>query len=506
MPPKRTLLTDPPDTGNRVSKPTSTTQRPTRTTNAKALLSFVHSEASKRGNHTENVLSEAHSSTEKEAQLDTGISDEINMIDEMISEDPFAEEPQSPSQVLLTQPVTRPPTPKSQDKDDKKGGAAPLMVAIKGLLDLTNDYLQRLEEQHPGVGADFLAMLADGASRAMRGERVYCITSDAKLTHQGSQDTWAKKAKGNDEGVKVYNVKRQTLKATPPQGQSKEDRRIMIRLGPDHEARKAGSFELRQKIQELVTDKSLVSDVWSVPSGVAILAPTPAQAATLMQSKAAIEERLGNAKVERQEKWSTFIVGPIPKRVRCLDGIRDPMDGLLLEELASVRDAIPIRFMNWTRKSESDDEPFGRIRICVPETRADKFPSRLRIFGEAVSIQRIQQRQQALVCTKCHGFHSTRTCARQHKCATCGTDAHPGPCQKPARCLNCRGPHSSTDNSCPARPRCKNGVLVRPTGSQLQQIRAAGSKEYLKINKQPAPESSQTPAKTMETESQTPLN
>ncbi|KHJ34265.1 putative effector protein [Erysiphe necator] len=74
----------------------------------------------------------------------------------------------------------------------------------------------------------------------------------------------------------------QNIKSSPPHGQSKEDRRIMIRLAPDHKARKFGTFELRQTIQKLVPDSSLISDVWNVPSGVAILAPTPAKAATIL--------------------------------------------------------------------------------------------------------------------------------------------------------------------------------------------------------------------------------
>ncbi|KAI0999256.1 hypothetical protein K3495_g8941 [Podosphaera aphanis] len=47
--------------------------------------------------------------------------------------------------------------------------SASLMDAIKGLLDLTNDYLRELENKHPGDGADLIALLADGAPRAMRG-------------------------------------------------------------------------------------------------------------------------------------------------------------------------------------------------------------------------------------------------------------------------------------------------------------------------------------------------
>ncbi|POS85506.1 hypothetical protein EPUL_001726 [Erysiphe pulchra] len=226
-------------------------------------------------------------------------------------------------------------TPEKDLSVASQHNAVTLMDGIKGLLDLTNDYLRMLEEKHLGIGADFLALLADGASRAMRGER-----------------------------------------------QSREDRRVMIRLAPDYEARKTGAFELRQKAQQLVPDKSLVSDVWPVPSGIAILAPTPAKAAAIPQSKTVIEDRFGNATVERQERWTSFIIGPIPKKFNVLMRLRDPLDGLLSEELAFDRDTIPIRYMNWTRRSQND-QPTSHIRKSVPESKSHKFPSRLRIFGEA---------------------------------------------------------------------------------------------------------------------------
>ncbi|KAI0999255.1 hypothetical protein K3495_g8942 [Podosphaera aphanis] len=125
------------------------------------------------------------------------------------------------------------------------------------------------------------------------------------------------------------------MRATPPQGQSSEDRRTMIRLGPDHEARKADSYELRQAIQKLVSDSTLVSDVRSVPSGVAMLASTPAKAATILQAKSANETRFGNAIVERQESWPKFVLRVHKKKVRCHDGQSDrlcyPLEGLLQE-------------------------------------------------------------------------------------------------------------------------------------------------------------------------------
>ncbi|KHJ31266.1 hypothetical protein EV44_g4120 [Erysiphe necator] len=284
---------------------------------------------------------------------------------------------------------------------------------------------------------------------------------------------------GRPENGQNISLKKQVITAAPPSGQSKEDRRVIIRLSSDHEARKASPFQLRQKIQQLIPDKTLIADVWAVPSGVAILAPTSATAAALLQYKGAIENRFGNASVERQEAWTTIVVGPIPKKLRGIDGFHDPFDGLLQEELSPIRDLVPIRHVGWTRRS-LNDEPFGNIRICVPEIKASKFPSRMRLFGEAVSIQRIRKRSQITTCDKCYGFHATRTCARTTKCKDCGTESHDGPCTKPAKCLNCRGPHSSVDLSCPARPRRKNGVLLRPTHNQLQQIRLAGQKQFAK--------------------------
>ncbi|KAI1004367.1 hypothetical protein K3495_g3845 [Podosphaera aphanis] len=241
----------------------------------------------------------------------------------------------------------------------------------------------------------------------------------------------------------------------------------------------------------------------SVPSEVAILAPTPAKAAEILQAKTGIEESFGNARVERQEIWSTFVIGQIRIKVRYLDGLRDPMDGLLQEQLAFVRDVVPIRYMNWTRRSQND-EPYGYIRICVPDSQVGRSPSRLHVFGEAVSVQRIRKCQQILVCSRFHGFQATHTCARTTTRQNCGADAHLGNCEKSFMCLNCRGPHSSTDISCPARPRRMNGVFVRPTGAQLKHSRMAGKREFIKANNQTTANPSPTPSANSRAESTTP--
>ncbi|POS82895.1 hypothetical protein EPUL_003649 [Erysiphe pulchra] len=124
----------------------------------------------------------------------------------------------------------------------QKTSVASLMAAIKSLLDLTNDYLQNLDKEHTGIESEFLALLADGASHAMLGERVYMsLHYTSELNKNPPKATWI-------------------LKASPPLGQSKEDRRVMIHLGSNHEVRKTGSFELRQKVQSVLLDKIFGSE------------------------------------------------------------------------------------------------------------------------------------------------------------------------------------------------------------------------------------------------------
>lgn len=126
------------------------------------------------------------------------------------------------------------------------------MGTVKGQLDLKNDYLKNMNIRHAGTGGDFLAFRADGASHAMGGKPVKCCVSKTEPNkNKNAKDTWAEKVKEQVIETKLFILKRKITKVLPPQGQSKEDRRLMIRLKQDYEARKTSSFELHQAIQKL---------------------------------------------------------------------------------------------------------------------------------------------------------------------------------------------------------------------------------------------------------------
>ncbi|CAD6503246.1 BgTH12-02913 [Blumeria graminis f. sp. triticale] len=88
------------------------------------------------------------------------------------------------------------------------------------------------------------------------------------------------------------------VKSVAGNHQSKEDKRIMIRLDSKHEAHNAELFILRKQVQQPVSDPSLFVDAWQVPSGIGVLESSSAKAASILQRKEAIATIFGNVIVE----------------------------------------------------------------------------------------------------------------------------------------------------------------------------------------------------------------
>ncbi|VCU39158.1 Bgt-20046, partial [Blumeria graminis f. sp. tritici] len=57
----------------------------------------------------------------------------------------------------------------------------------------------------------------------------------------------------------------------------------------------------------------LIKDIRSVPSGIALVAPSPDQATDLLQAAVALQPMTGIVPIESQEKRTNFLLGPVPK-------------------------------------------------------------------------------------------------------------------------------------------------------------------------------------------------
>lgn len=189
---KRALPPDPPDAGNRALKTKSSIGKAPRTTSARSNLLSKKLDASQEDIVIEKLLCKVHSSFD--SSLDSDVSMEVNpVVDAEYGPnlDPFEEDPLHSKNPQIA-PLISPKLTHTQS-DRNQRNVTSLMTAIKGLLDLTNDYLQNLETQHPAIGSDFLALLSEDASRARRGQRVYVSAPDIpRATPVSINLTWAK--------------------------------------------------------------------------------------------------------------------------------------------------------------------------------------------------------------------------------------------------------------------------------------------------------------------------
>ncbi|RKF81337.1 hypothetical protein GcM3_036025 [Golovinomyces cichoracearum] len=62
--------------------------------------------------------------------------------------------------------------------DSTKINNSILMMKARGLLTLVGPYLEDMEENSPGAGAEFLALISEGVSRAVRGEKIFVKISN----------------------------------------------------------------------------------------------------------------------------------------------------------------------------------------------------------------------------------------------------------------------------------------------------------------------------------------
>lgn len=385
-----------------------------------------------------------------------------------------------------------PPAPANGETDNST--TAHIAQFTTAVMHLIRAPLAELEQSEPAWGSAFRNFFGQLAGRAMMGfppppdiSAIFNIpptpTASPPLRPSvpsgPTQESWANKAQ------RGAHLPQQTRPPPPPPKlQSKEDKRVMIRIDKDHPIRQEDPYTIRQKLGQILKNDKVAKDVWAVPSGFTVLANTPAQAAMIIAHASEIENTIGSAKVERQEKWTTFVVGPIPKRIQTIDGIVDPVaEGHVLAELQLVRDNMPIRRLEWTRRAQvASDEGF--VRVCVPSSKAALFPPNLRIFSRPVRVQRVREQSPTSQCGRCFGFHPERLCARDLRCAHCGKQDRHIDCPNLAKCINCCGPHAATDTTCPARPQHRNGQLIRPTKNELRAIRTAGGQASAKRDAQ----------------------
>ncbi|KAI0996865.1 hypothetical protein K3495_g11318 [Podosphaera aphanis] len=134
--------------------------------------------------------------------------------------------------------------------------------------------------------------------------------------------------------------------------------------------------------------------------------------------------------------------------------------------------------MAWTRRSNESPQPDATLRLVISAKAAVNLLNNIRLFARAARLRPADNRPQLPACPKCYVFHDFNACTRRYRCGLGAVNSHIGPCDNTERCLNCHGPHPSSLEKCPARPRRENGIYARPDRAKLQSIRREGQKAW----------------------------
>lgn len=227
----------------------------------------------------------------------------------------------------------------------------------------------------------------------------------------------------------------------------KEDKRLFLRLRPDHAWRKLSPVA----IKKMITEKSgvaatAIKALYSVRSGYAIECVSDALRDTILTAGKSLGD--ANAIIEAASNWTSVLLPSIPLSIRTLDSNVIVTSEMVANECLAVFGMLPIQL----RPMKSSTGQFYITWLIHFQKRP--LGMHFRLFDESGSAMAFKRCRPIEQCPKCWGFHSTRFCGKDPHCGKCKGFHKTEKCEaKTPKCPNCNGPHISTDVKCMARPR-----------------------------------------------------
>ncbi|EKG09162.1 putative reverse transcriptase [Macrophomina phaseolina MS6] len=211
-----------------------------------------------------------------------------------------------------------------------------------------------------------------------------------------------------------------------------------------------------------------IKSIQTVRTGFAIRANNNGSRTRLITPYSFLEKE--GAKVEAAEEWHGYVVKNLPVNINTVGGLR-PITDFLGEEIKAATRQDPVTFKQTRHGSPNASTRNWIVYLAEPVKRS------FRLF-ESGPAEPIRKKTQITQCQKCYGYHDPRACNRATRCPRCGAQEQHEQCHNPPKCTNCGGPHEAQYLGCQARPRRKDGIVVRPTQRQLKAIRRLGQQEY----------------------------
>jgi hypothetical protein len=265
---------------------------------------------------------------------------------------------------------------------------------------------------------------------------------------------------------------------------SREDYRVLVTLpstsllGDREEA-----FLLRRRLTEQVNGLTMAK--------IPVISPTrtgwalsPADLTTrdlLLANRTAVLKALGGHRVTVPEVWFDYVVPLIPTAFHGISGEVLVTRDLLLEEAFNQTGETPVRC---DMSKHGVNPSTGKASWIISFTKKVRPFHIFNTWSQARLINK-KPRINRHAIGGCQGWCNPVKCTRAPLCGHCGSkiQGHEGPtgenCQHKAKCANCWGPYKASHDNCPARPKTKDGRIIRPTKAEIRRIRQAGKQATL---------------------------
>lgn len=310
-------------------------------------------------------------------------------------------------------------------------------------------------------------------------------SSPAKTPPALSYASITKKPSNNNTGAPKEQAAPRTGSTKPTQT-TRDDHRILVTLPSASLLGARGeAYMLRRRLVEKVNGLTMakIPAISPTMTGWALFPSDLATRDLLLteSNQALVLEALGGYKVSIPEVWFDYVVPLIPAAFYGTGGEILVTQNLMLEEAFNQTGETPVRCdmsrhganpitgkASWIISFKKKVRPFYIFNTWSQARLIDKKP---RITRHAIG--------------GCQGWCNPVKCTRDPLCGHCGSKigGHGGPigenCMHKAKCANCWGPHEASHNNCPARPKTKSGLIVRPTKAEIRKIRQAGRQAAL---------------------------
>ena len=265
------------------------------------------------------------------------------------------------------------------------------------------------------------------------------------------------------------------------------DRRIMVRLPPNHLARSVSGFSLVPELNKVLGGKVL-RDVQPTRTGFALSLASRDMPSMHKELFPKIVTMFGDCVVEEASNL-TSLLSNVPRSYTALTNpgpspivTSVPVTDVTLEQaLQDVASAPPVTISETQASQKSLFSPSTSWVVRFPHT-VTSLPRTLNILGVAVSTRLLTQKVSTIQCARCWGWHNIRSCARNPRCRLCGSSQHTEeshtPCCStahdcPPRCLHCHGPHPADFTDCLLRPKAGKVTLTKQQRASIRKAEAS---------------------------------